>query len=362
MEIKKFKINKLHESLNYELLFEDNTLILLGENGACKTTIIKMMYYTLSMQWKRLCQYNFESIEVTIGDTPYIITKEELQSHYPIDEIFLRRLPMTIRRAFVDTIEKGANWKDLEEVCMHYGFPIEYLYRELNGNYHLDLFSDVENNKKGKKQFVKKTESFRNAVGHTHILYLPTYRRIEQELKVVLGGKLDDDEYKRHHSTRSDENYTELIEFGMKDVDENIQSNLTELKESTRENLNQLTLGYLGDIVDGKYQHVDAEEIKSIDEDTIHKIMNRVDETILSKERKEKLSNTLQKIQEKGFKTDRDKVVCHYFLKLYESHKELQERESTITDFANVCNNYLENKKAIYDAEEDPIRIDSGLF
>lgn len=54
MEIKRFKINKLHGTLDFDLKFKDNTLILVGENGSCKTTIIKMLYYTLSLQWEKL--------------------------------------------------------------------------------------------------------------------------------------------------------------------------------------------------------------------------------------------------------------------------------------------------------------------
>ena len=78
MEIKSFKINKLHDSLNFELKFENNTLILLGENGSCKTTIIKMLYYTLSLQWGKLSQYNFESVEISIDSDTFQINKDDI--------------------------------------------------------------------------------------------------------------------------------------------------------------------------------------------------------------------------------------------------------------------------------------------
>lgn len=356
MEINYFKINKLHESLNYELQFDDNTLILLGENGACKTTIIKMLYYSLSLQWKRLSQYNFDSIEISIDGKPFKIKKDELLSSLELDDRFLRKLPPHIRRSVIDAFEGGIGWQEMEEVCMRYGLPMEYIYHEFRNSESPTLFSSGSRTKK-RDLINKLMQNFSKAVDGVHILYLPTYRRIEQELKVILDGKLDEDDYRRYKSIRSDNNYTELIEFGMKDVDDNIQKIRTGLKESTRENLNQLTLSYLGDIVDGKYREVNAEKIKTIDEKTIHDIMNRVDESILSKERKNRLSDALQKIKEKGLCSERDSVVCHYFLKLYEFHKELQSRESTITDFANVCNNYLENKKARYDSPSFDFKI-----
>lgn len=136
----------------------------------------------------------------------------------------------------------------------------------------------------------------------------------------------------------------------MKDVDDAIQYALTNLKESSRSNLNQLTLGYLGDIVDEKYKTINHNEINSIDEATIHDIMNRVDESILSKNSKDKLYNSLQHIKERGIRTDHDKVVCHYFLKLYDSHKELVAKETSIRDFVQICNKYLQNKTMFYDS------------
>ena len=99
MEIKSFKINKLHDSLNFELKFENNTLILLGENGSCKTTIIKMLFYTLSLQWRKLSQYYFESIEIDVDNDVSIIKRDDLfLSSIDIDGRTLRRLPPPIRR------------------------------------------------------------------------------------------------------------------------------------------------------------------------------------------------------------------------------------------------------------------------
>lgn len=357
MKINFFKINKLHGSLNYELQFDDNTLILLGENGACKTTIIKMLYYSLSLQWKRLSQYNFDSIEISIDGKTFEIKKDELLSSLELDDRFLGKLPLYVRRSLIDAFERGTSWQEVEEVCKRFGLPMEYIYHELRNNESLTFFSSHGGRPKKRDSIIKLMQNFSKAVDGVHILYLPTYRRIEQELKVILDGKLDEDDYRRYKSIRSDNNYTELIEFGMKDVDDNIQKIRTGLKESTRENLNQLTLGYLGDIVDGKYREVNAEKIKTIDEKTIHDIMNRVDESILSQERKKRLSDALQEIKEKGLCSERDRVVCHYFLKLYEFHKELQSKESTITDFADVCNNYLENKKARYDSPSFDFKI-----
>lgn len=355
MEIKSFKINKLHDSLNFELKFENNTLILLGENGSCKTTIIKMLYYTLSLQWGKLSQYNFESIEINVDKNIFKISKEDLiVSTGAIDERVLRRLPSPIRHAVITMIDnnRGIDIQRLDELCRRYDFPVEFILQELSIEESPTLFSKSTSQiNKQRKALIESMQNLKKKVEGIHVLYLPTYRRIEQELKVVLDGRIDEDDFRNRRMRFIDNNnYTELIEFGMRDVDAAIDKTLTYLKDSSRSSLNELTLGYLGDIVDEKYKSTDTKKISNIDDDTIHQIMNRVDDTILSKERKDKLFNTLQDIKNQGkMRDEHDKVVCHYFLKLYESQLELNKKETSIREFVTVCNRYLENKTMYYD-------------
>lgn len=353
MEINKFRINKLHQTLNFELQFKDNTLILLGENGSCKTTIIKMLYYTLSLQWGKLAQYNFESIDIIIDNEPFSITKEDISlTATRFNDRLFRRMPPPIRRYLLsvqennDTIELDK----LQKICESFDFPFEIVLHELNLEDYVELFAKKE--KKQRKHSQKTISDFKKRIENVHILYLPTYRRIEQDLKVVLEGRIDEDEFRNRKIRRYDEtkSYTELIEFGMRDVDDAIQETLTNLKESSRSSLNQLTLGYLGDIVDEKYQKINPKEIEYIEESTIHDIMNRVEESILSDNSKEKLIRTLQSIKERGIINDHDRVVSHYFLKLYDSHKELIEKETAIREFVEICSKYLENKIMVYDS------------
>lgn len=355
MEIKSFKINKLHDSLNFELKFENNTLILLGENGSCKTTIIKMLYYTLSLQWGKLSQYNFESIEINVDKNIFKISKEDLiVSTGAIDERVLRRLPSPIRHAVITMIDnnRGIDIQRLDELCRRYDFPVEFILQELSIEESPTLFSKSTTQiNKQRKALIESMQNLKKKVEGIHVLYLPTYRRIEQELKVVLDGRIDEDDFRNRRMRFIDNNnYTELIEFGMRDVDAAIDKTLTYLKDSSRSSLNELTLGYLGDIVDEKYKLTDTKKISNIDDDTIHQIMNRVDDTILSKERKDKLFNTLQDIKNQGkIRDEHDQVVCHYFLKLYESQLELNKKETSIREFVTVCNRYLENKTMYYD-------------
>ncbi len=60
--IKRFQIRKLHGYRDLDIGLKDNTLILVGENGAGKTSILHIFYYLLSGQWRSLAKYHFESV------------------------------------------------------------------------------------------------------------------------------------------------------------------------------------------------------------------------------------------------------------------------------------------------------------
>lgn len=350
MKINIFKVNKLYGSLNFELRFENNTLVLVGENGSCKTTIIRILYYTLSCQWIKLRRCDFESVEIGFGDETLFIKKDDLrvspilENHRIVEEA-----PAPIRRRILEIMETRSEPIELQE--------IKDLYRSFGFPESESFFQTEELTQNTPKDMLALSEKLEGI----NILYLPTYRRIEQELEEVLDGKVLAREYERSSISRRfrmrrrlrSKNCVELVEFGMEDVSMMIEDMLDGLKESSRASLEQLTLKYLGDIVGAEYESVDVSRIRSIDEVTIHNIMNRVDVSILSEQRKNQLKETLQKIKANPTETiDRfhDKVVCHYFLKLYEAHNELNSMEASIRKFTETCNRYLRNKELVYDS------------
>lgn len=361
MKINSFKINKLHGVLNYELKFKDNTLVLIGENGSCKTTIIKILFYAISMQWSKLSKYNFDSITLGIDSDEIKLTKKDIVSFCAFDDRFLHRLPPSVRREIVShrNAEEGIPLSKLDYIARRYDIPIDFLLEGIV-DFEPNLFSEPKSSKKGYENLFNK---LKQALEDVHIMYLPTYRRIEQELKVVLEGRIDDNDYRnRRINSRNKQNrYTELIEFGMDDVVEATDRSLTELKDYFRNSLNQMTLGYLGDVVDEKYNDIDLNSLNDIDDETITSIMQRVDESILSASSKNKLRCSIEKIKSKGVEGIHDKVVCHYFNKLLSSHRELEVKEIKIRKFTAVCSKYLQNKIVHYDSSNFVFTITSNI-
>ncbi len=184
------------------------------------------------------------------------------------------------------------------------------------------------------------------------LLYLPTYRRIEQELSLIFKG-LDERELRNRGrmltAQRKGETFVELIEFGMKDVDEAVNETRKELDRFARESLNNLTFSYLGDIVEHKYTNVDLKKIKSATKDKVDNILNRIQETILSSANKQHLRQVIEDVKTDEQQDQHAQVICHYFTKLMAFHEKLEEKEAKIVNFCRVCNDYMVGKEFKYD-------------
>lgn len=348
--ITRFEIRNLHGHRNVDIRLVDNTLILVGENGSGKTTVLHLFYYLLSGQWSSMARYNFEEVAITVDNKRHALPYSEFESSlHDIDRTFLRRVPPPIRHRFLALLEENEGRlfpAELETLCHQYDIPFSMVLHEVELSSHSSKIA-----KKLKRTLTVIRESLQS-----QLLYLPTYRRIEQELGLIFKGLDERDLRQRREllsARRGDDTCVELVEFGMKDVDNAISRTLQQLNSFARENLTKLTFGYLGDVVEGQYAQVDLKSISEAPDVKVSSILNRIQSHILSQKNKQHLQQIIQRVREAGEATDEhEKIVCHYFTQLMAFHADLEAKESQITRFCNVCNEYMENKEFVYDTAQ----------
>lgn len=346
--IKEIQIIGLYNNRNYNIKFIDNTLIMVGDNGAGKTTISRIIYAALSCNWDLLNSYPFRKITIFFDNKTVEIHKEHITNIYKIQDI--ERIGYMERRSGkrgslggiisqIFSIKKEKNNSQLHD-----------FYRITHVPY--DFISDIIDNKAVDTLFelTQEIEKYFTA----QILYLPTYRRIEEQLHNIFPD-VDIEVWEKRKNAINTKKVVELVEFGMNDVKRLVDSEMEMLRSISQARQNKLTLGYLGEIVSKTYDQSESyKRIRELSDDEIKEVLSRIDSTILSEERKTEFWESISEVRttRKHSYSAQVKIICHYFLQLWEFNNEIKKAESNIRKFEETVNKYLVNNRIQYNSEK----------
>lgn len=350
-KLERFKVEGLHNLRTIDIPIEDNRLILVGENGTGKSTVANLIYFFLTLQWSRMLEKNFKSIAATLDGIEYSFNRVEIQQIAEHARTRRRKsrihVSANLRREVDRLIERYSKEEirlNISQFAAEIGMPEHILFHEL---------MQIEDNFGLDETQAEKIGQLNSSIT-SYILYLPTYRRIEQDLERILPD-LDTDKLRsmRRRMPRRAKGlgYIELVEFGMEDVEYTIEQKTTALKEKVRRDLSDLTGEYLRDVIQGAYRSVHATEFEGFDSARMDNILGRIPSEILPEGDKHTLRNIIQEINTNGTIDDKDRVVAHFLTKLIQLHTKQQQEEKDIRDFVRVCNEgYLSGKEFVYDS------------
>ena len=349
--IKKFKITGLFGFRNVDIDFDDNVKILIGENGFGKTTILNSLYYLLNKKYTKLSNIEFETMELNFEKEEKIqFTKFELESYinYIESNNNNRRMPLSVLK-HLETLDLSEfiNNDDIHEEKIidfiknseirHFA-PMQIMVREIS-KYIKDYPSfDV----------FDRLEKIRNVLNFS-ILYLPTYRRVEEDLKNLGSFKEriihrnDSRSYYREIEEDLEVTDDTLIHFGMEDVKKKIITVEQEIEKSTITGFSKLTGQMLSLFLNG-FRKIQDSEIEELDENTIKIILHRVGDNIPQKDK----DGILKLLKDKAKLKEKKDLVSFIFklIDIYNEHKHLDDK---IKNFRDVCNEYLVDKQFRYD-------------
>jgi len=349
-QLKSFAINGLFGFKDVAIPFDKGALILIAENGSGKTTILNTLYYSISCKFDKLSTVEFESVvlEFTSGASVEI-KKSDLNSWYDPDifetlSFLTSSLPLEINRSQRESRKSS---------------PSESARRMLElidtGRSPSKAWSSLVEEwalTRGEKKIEQKSkiDTIRATIQENlneSVLYFPTYRRIEEDLK-NLG--YEDESFER---LSRGEGEGKLIQFGMNDVIDRFDEIKTTIKNSALNLFSKLTGEILTQFIEGI--EITQEMRDSIQPDTLNIVLSRVGENNISKSDR----NKIEKLVSSGeINSDEQYSQLVYFLsKLVGLYEQQKEKDNSINQFATICNEYLTKKRIVYDEANVEISI-----
>nr|WP_253816273.1 AAA family ATPase [Myxococcus xanthus] len=374
-DLREFSIHGLHGVRTLRIPISDGKLILVGINGLGKTTVTTILYRVLSRQWAKLLDFRFDYLTLRFSDVEQIISRADIESSilnwtrirrllpgYALGR--LRKNPELISQ-LLSSGRSGNEIFRLSEELEVSPAAIERIL-SLPMQSQRELFELERQQDEQDKPVVALSDYLSKHVTQ-QILYLPTYRRIEKDLKTIFP-KLEEQVRRFHRSEEQGDKpslqYVELVEFGMEDVAAKFESTITALKETARAELNAVVGTYLREVIRGEARVEDVPKIQRLDDNTIARALNRVEERTLSQDEKTRLRDLIFQIKLKAGKSlsVEDAYIARFFSKLVTLDQVLSARESSIKSFVGVCQGYLHGKAFTYDEQNYRIhlQLDSG--
>lgn len=353
-ELKSIEIIGLYGVRDFLIRFENNRVILVGENGSGKTTISRITYAVLSCNWDLLRTYPFERIVVNFGDCSIEMTSKMLNDIFGIPDI--ERVEYFTDRHFLTKKNYEGLIATILEVRHLYeekdNQDAHYLKTRYKSIYPYEYFSKIVEDP-SITAIYDITKKIRDRF-QSKILYLPTYRRIEEQLKNIFPD-VDKDVWAKGRKRINSDRVVELVEFGMDDVEKLVNKEQETLRSFSQTQQNKLTLGYLSEIVSKNYAHSSSyKKIRELSDSQILEVLKRIDSAILSDEMKKQVVEILNSVRttNKRSYSAQVQIVCHYFMQLMSFDQDISSAEQSIHDFQEKCNKYLISNKVIYNSQD----------
>lgn len=362
MKLKKFIINDLFGYQTVEIPFDKDYKILIGENGLGKTTVLNTLYFVLSKKYDRLSKVSFSSIELHLDNKKKIIivksqlvnyvnrNNEEGRSHFT--ELLASTSPENLEklRIVLNDSKMSEQHKRLQlnqtlkTVGININAPTNYIFTLVR-----KYFEEIEAD-----NFLKSVNEL-DSLFNFKILYFPTYRRVEEELKNIGVVSRKEVSEKYGHFMPLDEEFErrqiddDIIQFGMSDVEERIKKLTKEIAYSSIVGFSKITGEMLHQLL------TDFPEVKSakgakLEIEKIKIILKRVGPN-MSDEDKTKILESI----ESGKTSNRGLIF--FINKLIELYNKQEDLDIAIKKFVAVCNGYLNGKKYVYDEREVTLKI-----
>lgn len=350
--LERITIKGLFGRYNIDIPFDKQVNIFVGENGMGKTTILNCIYFILDQNFHRLVNIHFSEIIVKFKNDPkkYKVTIEDIEeynrksktgiwykhSNGPDDDMqnmidsILYRYGNSTYINDDDDVERMLVYELVNRFDISISVARNQVKYYLSGREMLKI--NKNRNKGDKNNVLELIKAIEKNVKH-RIIYLPTYRRIEDDFASLNIGmeKLNKADL--------------LIRFGMSDVQKSIEGILENIRSDAMKGFTEMTGILLKQYVDGEdplMERFSETAYTDINYETVKIVLDRVGKGI-DNDYKEKILNLVNSKERRQYA-----YLWNLINKLIDNYKKQRVYDERIKKFADTCNKYLINKHFNY--------------
>jgi predicted ATP-binding protein involved in virulence len=344
--IVEFFIKALFGERDVKIPLTSDYKILVADNGYGKTSILNCLYGLVSGDLSKIRKVHFKQVGVKLSDKSIIIfDKSEFEAELSFlkDDQLFQILKEKLGYDFVLELMEDTRTYPITMIDSTPSFlqAVKVLdIPEIVLKKHLKIIRMTNTHRKNKDLASITSKKLAKVKSHFPFqsLYLPTYRRVEEDLSIFNSKKV-----KSRVGTS--------INFGMNDVKESIKQITDEIITSSVEWFSIINGQMLTQLVNGF--NVTQEMRDSISSPkAVEIVLERIGKNIEQNHKQQILDLV----------TSGDIFVGHdpliYFvanlLKVYEQQ---QENDEAIQKFTTICNNYFGDKEIVYDESNVTISI-----
>lgn len=336
--IKSFSIYGLFGQDDVHLYFDENTKILVGENGIGKTQVLNILYYTITVNFIKLVEFTFDKVELAFKQKTIEIYQHEIKQCITGNtrEIDFNQGSDKKQNIISNNFYVEGNYIAFGKAPKQYYGDLKDNYEYVSGknNLKIELSPTLEN-------FEQK---IKNIFLDNAIVYFPTFRRVEEDLHNI--------GYEEDFFIGKDD--SRLIHFGMDDVQKRFNAIEKKIDLLLKEGFTKISSEILSKLVKG-FGDTNKKILDKISETDINIILARVGDQISDTEKTKIKEIVLNKEN-----SNTDNSLLYFIQILVDIYEQQKEFDNSINRFKEVCNGYLIGKKVFYDESNIKIYIKSN--
>jgi ABC-type lipoprotein export system ATPase subunit len=337
-----FSVYSLLGDKNYTLKIKHGASIIVGPNGAGKSNFLNILYLVISRQWARLVDYTFDRIAVETIDDRIEFSKDDILEVVSFGgetrfrDLFSYLVEQNGIGAFIAadlaSLRSRRVYSDLFKIPSSALQSFQRRLRE--GFLDADRFLALE-------RFIERLD-----LGP--VIYMPTYRRIEKDLKALLPNDQARHPKPSPLSEVAKIRFIEVISAGMGDVTDLLEENIRSVAVAKQRTTEKAAQEYILDIVRGEIANFSLNRLKDIDEKKLISFVETLDTSIFKKSDKTRLQKQILNLRNKRKAAPpkaEERYLGLYIWKLLQAQVEIDQLEEPLRNLSDLANKYIGPEK-----------------